>query len=246
MEKDKLFEYISHPEKLDAASLENLFEVVREYPYFQTARMLLVKNLKNIGHYRYDSELKLTATYVGDRTILYWLINDLSKLNLHLNTSIKTKIEEFGFLNREEPGFRNDETQHISYELPFFHSEYQIDIGQKKDFNLKDLLNDINENAKQSKNEEKKKEADRILDDFIVANPGKIEPGEHLSQEIDHSIEEIRESEGFLSEKLADIYAKQGHLRKAAGMYQKLADQIPERKEEFFNKIKELEAGENE
>ena len=241
MEKDKLFEYISHPEKLDAASLENLLEVVREFPYFQTARMLLAKNLKNIGHYRYDSELKLTATYAGNRTILYWLINDLGNLNQHLKhsqISNKELIEDF---EQGDLDYVNGETQKLTYDLPIFHTGYQIDIGEKKDFNLKDLIHDINESAKQSKKEGKKKAEEQLLDNFIVADPGRIEPAEPVVDDTDHSVADTKAAEGFLSEKLAAIYAKQGHLKKAIAIYNKLADQIPERQEEFLAMIRELE-----
>lgn len=70
MNRSELLEYIKHPERLNEKSLEDLRRLVQEYPYFQTAVLLYLRNLKNTGDLSYTSELKRTALLVADRTRL--------------------------------------------------------------------------------------------------------------------------------------------------------------------------------
>lgn len=70
MNRSELLEYIKHPERLNEKSLEDLRRLVQEHPYFQTAVLLYLRNLKNIGDLSYTAELKRTALLVADRTRL--------------------------------------------------------------------------------------------------------------------------------------------------------------------------------
>jgi hypothetical protein len=54
--------------------VDEMWMLVKEYPYFQVARMLLARNLSNIGHEAYPLSLRLAAAYAGDRTKLKILI----------------------------------------------------------------------------------------------------------------------------------------------------------------------------
>jgi tetratricopeptide (TPR) repeat protein len=68
---------ISAPEKLDEKTLETLKEVLDTYPFFQAGRMLWIKNLHKLDHIRFNSELKLAAAFIPDRSKLFFLINDV-------------------------------------------------------------------------------------------------------------------------------------------------------------------------
>ena len=48
-----------------------LEDMLVEYPYFQAARALYLKGLKNLDSYKYNSELKITAAYTTDREVLF-------------------------------------------------------------------------------------------------------------------------------------------------------------------------------
>jgi hypothetical protein len=66
--------YLKDPSLLDSRTVDELWMVVKEYPYFQVARMLLARNLSNIGHEAYPLSLRLAAAYAGDRSKLKILI----------------------------------------------------------------------------------------------------------------------------------------------------------------------------
>ncbi len=69
--------YIKTPEKLDRESLKAFDELIEKYPFFQTARLLHIKNIQNVSSEVNKNILHLTATYVSDRKILYYLLHKL-------------------------------------------------------------------------------------------------------------------------------------------------------------------------
>ncbi len=75
MNRQQFYQYLSSPDTLNADSLPHLTEVMAEYPYFQAARMLLVKNMAILDHIRYNQELKAAAAHIPDRKKLYFLIH---------------------------------------------------------------------------------------------------------------------------------------------------------------------------
>ncbi|MFW6389318.1 MAG: hypothetical protein ACOCZI_01660, partial [Marinilabiliaceae bacterium] len=77
MNRTRLIELLSDPEKLDENTLDPLKEALDAYPFFQAGRMLWIKNLHKLDHIRYNSELKLAAAFIPDRARLFFLINDL-------------------------------------------------------------------------------------------------------------------------------------------------------------------------
>ncbi len=66
--------YLKDPSLLDSHTVDELWMLVKEYPYFQLARMLLARNLHNTGHEAYPLSLRLAAAYAGDRSKLKGLI----------------------------------------------------------------------------------------------------------------------------------------------------------------------------
>jgi hypothetical protein len=82
MNRELYIEYLKNPEKLDAESLDKIRLILDEYPYFQTNRLLYVKNLHNLKDVRFDSQLKLSAVYAPNREKLYFLINPHNIPNL--------------------------------------------------------------------------------------------------------------------------------------------------------------------
>ncbi len=58
-------------------SLQLLKELIDEYPFFQTARLLYVKNLQNSNREVNREALNLTAAYAIDRKVLYYLMHQV-------------------------------------------------------------------------------------------------------------------------------------------------------------------------
>ncbi|TXE09393.1 hypothetical protein ES711_05545 [Gelidibacter salicanalis] len=90
---------LSHPEELNAVHTSNVGDIVADYPYFQAARALYLKGLKTKESAAYNQELRITAAYTTDRSILFDFItseafnqNEISKL-IKQNTELLKNIE---------------------------------------------------------------------------------------------------------------------------------------------------------
>ena len=78
---------LANPQKISQEHQDELSYLIEEYPYFQSARALQLKGLKNSNNYLYNDSLKLTAAYTADRNILFEYItsdhfiqNEISEL----------------------------------------------------------------------------------------------------------------------------------------------------------------------
>ena len=58
-------------EVIQPEQAQHLEEILQEYPYFQSARALHLKGLKNLNSYKYNNALKVAAAYTTDRDILF-------------------------------------------------------------------------------------------------------------------------------------------------------------------------------
>ncbi|WP_323788301.1 hypothetical protein [Psychroserpens sp.] len=66
------FTYIlQNPQHITSDQTEQLQAIITEFPYAQSARALYLKGLKNKDSYKYNQELKTTAAYTSDRSILF-------------------------------------------------------------------------------------------------------------------------------------------------------------------------------
>ncbi len=79
MESSKLLEWIEKPDLLGAPEIESLHEVLETFPYFSVARMLELKALQNTGSFRYNGQLKKTAAFVPDRTVLFDYVTSVTE-----------------------------------------------------------------------------------------------------------------------------------------------------------------------
>ncbi|MBN2273488.1 MAG: hypothetical protein JXR41_00300 [Bacteroidales bacterium] len=77
LSNDILIKYIDNPELLNSQSLKEIQLLTDQYPFFQTARLLEVKNHHAAGSSGFQSKLHFGAAYVADRKILYELIYPL-------------------------------------------------------------------------------------------------------------------------------------------------------------------------
>ena len=68
-----------------------LEEVLEEYPYFQSARALHLKGLKNLNSFKYNNALKKTAAYTADREVLFDLITSETFLQNSIADSLTGK-----------------------------------------------------------------------------------------------------------------------------------------------------------
>ena len=74
MIQQQLYEWITHPERLNRDTLYELRTLLARYPYFQTVRLLYLKNLFLLHDITFGEELRKAALYVAARKFLFYLI----------------------------------------------------------------------------------------------------------------------------------------------------------------------------
>ena len=93
MNSKELTYILQHPEALSKEQTESLKSVLDEFPYFQSVRAVYLKGLKNQDSYKYNQELKTTAAYTTDRSILFDLITSDSFLQNEISQNIKQNLQ---------------------------------------------------------------------------------------------------------------------------------------------------------
>ncbi|MGB1451875.1 MAG: hypothetical protein ACPG7E_09215, partial [Marinirhabdus sp.] len=112
MNKTQYTYLLAHPQHVSGAHVTALGTVLEAHPFFQSARALQLKGLKNQGSFLYNSALKKTAAHTTDRDVLFEYItsrnffqNKISETILQHDASvfeIKTVSEQISAtLHRE-------------------------------------------------------------------------------------------------------------------------------------------------
>ncbi len=85
---------LQHPEEvLSSEQTKQLEDVLAEYPYFQAARALHLRGLKNLNSFKYNNALKVTAAYTADRDILFDFITSEEFLQNSIADTISGKSQ---------------------------------------------------------------------------------------------------------------------------------------------------------
>lgn len=91
---NKNFTYIlQHPEAVMDTQTEKVKSIIDQFPYFQSARAIYLKGLKNQESFKYNQELKTTAAYTTDRSILFDFITSDVFIQNEISKYIKTNTE---------------------------------------------------------------------------------------------------------------------------------------------------------
>ncbi len=94
MDKETFTKYVNDISLLNSDTLPELKVMLEEYPYFQSAWILYIKNLHAIKDIRYESKLKTASSYVSDKKILFELIKGLYTTQGHKKAEAEKQHEE--------------------------------------------------------------------------------------------------------------------------------------------------------
>lgn len=100
MNKVQFISYVETPEKISGNDSVLLGELLKNFPYFQTAHLLYAKSLHNINSIHYNNQLRVTAAYATDRKVLHRLITKQQEValleipDIAISSHISEVIEE--------------------------------------------------------------------------------------------------------------------------------------------------------
>lgn len=141
------YKYIENPEELNASTVAELQEVLKSYPYFQTAHFLYLKSLYNQKNFKFNDQLKFSSVHINNRKKLLFFLK---------NKPIKIADIESENLNQSNPPAINIEIP--EKKRPFEEIE---PVEKEKDAEQK-IIETIEQLAVDEKVEVKKPEAEAI------------------------------------------------------------------------------------
>ncbi|WP_025743032.1 hypothetical protein [Aquimarina pacifica] len=94
---------LQNPTQLNKEQTSELEQLIIAFPYFQSARSLLLKGLKDQESFRYNQELKTTAAYTTDRSVLFdFITSPIFNQNLSLDKEEKKNKSDIKVIEPKE------------------------------------------------------------------------------------------------------------------------------------------------
>lgn len=231
-------ELINDKTKLNADTLAELKAVVEEYPFFQTARLLYVANLYAVHDRTFGEELRKAAVFLPDRRALFYMIEgEHYVIETQENTVAATA----------DKGKDKDRT--ISLIDNFLSNQREENEQKRTKPTLADLTTDYaafllnQDDVIPDADEAPKLRGQNLIDNFIEVTKGKqrIEMPDINDDDYNFSPAISPEDEEIYTEKMTDIYIKQGRYAEALGILKKICLNNPKKSAYFANQMKLLE-----
>ncbi|TYA74883.1 hypothetical protein [Seonamhaeicola marinus] len=93
MNSSDFINILQQPNNISHQQTDAIKSIIDEFPYFQSARAVYLKGLKDQSSFKYNQELKTTAAYTTDRSILFDFITS--------DVFIQNEISQFIIRNGE-------------------------------------------------------------------------------------------------------------------------------------------------
>ena len=90
---------LQNPQAISHEQTEGVKSIIDEFPYFQPARAIYLKGLKDQSSITYNQELKTTAAYTTDRSILFDFITSEAFIQNEISKFIKKNTENLKGIN---------------------------------------------------------------------------------------------------------------------------------------------------
>ncbi len=228
MDKKRLTRLLAHPEMIDTEDVGKLETLVKEFPFFTAAQVLLAIGMKRCEHPQATQQLQLAAAMAPDRNTLRKLCTQLP--DEFVETEEKTiLIPEFDL---------DDKLEDLNREMALL-EEKKKTIDELKAI-IENKIAELEKKKKSPKKDEKKLSKAEIIDKFIAENPSISRPKQEFFNPISAAQESVIDQENIVSETLAMIYENQGYFAKAISIYEKLKLKYPEKSIIFAGRINTL------
>ncbi len=94
MNTEKLAQYLDNKLPLDKKAVSEFQQLVKDYPYFQTAHLFLLKTLFKNKDKSYDKQLQLSGCFITNKYKLYGFINQSQPVEENKKVVQKNKVEK--------------------------------------------------------------------------------------------------------------------------------------------------------
>ena len=238
----ELTELIKHPERMDKETLYDLRSLIALYPYYQSARLLMLQNLYILHDPSFDEELRRAAIFITDRRVIFNMVEAA-----HYRLRTKPRQHE----DKKKPG----ESRTVALIDDFLDSiPADEDKQEKRKPTPADAAVDYVSYLLETESEEEREKncnapqlkGQDLIDNFINNEGGKITLQEEpeympeIEEEEDKTADTVEQG-GYATETLARIYIKQGRYDKAMDIIRKLDLTEAKKNIYFIDQIRFLE-----
>ena len=239
----QITDLINNPEHLDRDTLYELRSTLALYPYFQTARLLMLQNLFLLHDPTFDEELRRAAIYITDRSVLFQMIEaahyqhrparpaaPASPTPGSKESRTMSLIDSFlGSIPRDDAEARRNKRRPTPADAAVDYVAYLLETQSE---------GEPEEEVPEMKGQD-------LIDSFINNDKGRIrlnddpqfKPEMPELPEMDENVSD----EGYFTETLARIYIKQGRYSKALEIIRRLSLVYPKKNAYFADQIRFLE-----
>ena len=231
---ESLAHYILHPEQLNRETLYELRLLVAKYPYFDAARLLMLKNLYLLHDIEFGLEMRRAALYLKNRRVLFDIMEGYGS-------------EPLRDIPKDEE-LTVDRTMSLIdaflETLPEEKLSLEAEGAAAVDYMSAYVKENRNDGAEQETIPELRGQS--LIDEFLSGGNEKIvlqlEPEEPSALSVAPGEEEDPASEdAFFTETLANIYIKQKKYEKALEIIKRLCLEYPNKNRYFADQIRFLE-----
>lgn len=245
----EITELIKHPERMDRDTLYELRSLLALYPYFQTARLLMLQNLYLLHDATFDEELRRASAYITDRRVLFQMIEGRHyeyRTMAKQQQAAKPKSDSGedrtstlidNFLDQIPKDYAPEETQKHPKRKPT-PADAAVDY-------ISYLVEAEPDGGQQMPGEVPQMPGQDLIDTFINDDKGKfnlsLEPEYRPEPQPEPKNDEFEVGGEYFTETLARIYIKQGRYSKAIEIIRRLSLENPKKNAYFADQIRFLE-----
>ena len=177
---------------------------------------------------------------IPDDSSDFFILDKASQVEEKMSRKLKEKYEKESREEKEDGTDKPSGSETESFELDSGErEERRKSQGSRNDRNVSGEYFTEQDYRKTVHNKEQN---DDLIDRFLKDSPGlkTVNPPDNKEEKEDISSRSVTENEEMLSEKLINIYIKQGYYNKAIAAYKKLSLKYPEKSDYFAEQIEKL------
>lgn len=241
MNRQLFFQWMDRPLSLNQDTLVDLQQVIRDYPYFQSARVLFAMNLRLLDDYRYEGELRRCAAYIADRSRLRNLLMQIEEQK----ATGEPQVTSFSGNDRpaeEEKKLKQLEEQIKANLLQIEQNQLRLRelLAEKKSLTGEEEVIGTSLTGTKHESAFRPLPKDELLEEYIRQQSGHRNDKPAFFSPEEAAKKSLEENDGILSETLARLVAAQGKKDKAIKIYQQLMLKNPQKSSYFAAQIEKL------
>lgn len=224
---------------MDAQSIAHLRDLVEKYPYFHTARILLLQALHRNRDVAFDGELRASAPMVPNPQAIFRLVEER-------NYSLEEEHRKF--VNSSSSEDKGDRTGNLIDEFLQNLPQEQTSANPMPVDATQDYIGYLMQTSAQtSAVESPLLEGNDIIDDFLLNGSPRItiqrEEGSTSPEPkpLPPASETTAPAGDFLTETLAGIYIKQGKYENAVKIIRQISLKNPQKSRYFADQLRFLD-----